>query len=254
MTEKEHPNIEKEDWRLQAITTLAKKFKSPFSGTTHPVGQTVKAITQLKRDSKIIFFGIPSASALFLSLSNRLGKEAKEELKKPIFKPLPNKTQTYFVKDQEIFNIYENLMATVVFAFTALEAFANEAIPKNYVYTFKIKKDRKYCIEKYNKSQIERFISLDIKLSKILPHIFKINSPKGTNIWKKYTELKTIRDRIIHLKDMDRENFRPDQPFPDSIWNQLLKKEIPNMALTAREIIKYFEQGNPPRWLRKCPF
>ena len=140
-------------------------------------------------------------------------------------------------------------MASVVFAYTAIESFVNMAIPDNYIHR-RTKKDGK-CIEEYNKFQIERFFSLSDKLE-LLPQWLTAkgtNSPKGTMLWQRFQKLEELRDRIIHLKSVDLETEKPDRPIPDSIWQELVK--VPETYNVASDILKYFSGDKQPRWLWK---
>ena len=66
-------------------------------------------------------------------------------------------------------------MALLVFAYTALESFANDEIPDKFTYSVEETKST----EVYNKSQIERFLSMQVKLGDILPGVCSVPSPKG---------------------------------------------------------------------------
>jgi len=133
MAKKEYPNIKDEDWRFQAITTLSKPFKSPWTGKLHPVGTPVKAISTVRFNSKLLSFGIPNATAMFLNISHNFWEKANEILKEQPFTKSSNK-HIHFENDSIAFDFFENIMGSIVFAYTALEAFANEEIPNDYVY------------------------------------------------------------------------------------------------------------------------
>lgn len=249
MNKEEHPNIKNEDWRLQAISTLAKPFKSPWTGKVHPIGEPVKAISIVKYGSNKISFGLPNTTAMFLNKSYKFWKEADSILKNIQFI-----NSRHIKNETDVFNFFENIMASIVFAYTSLESFANEKILEDHIYTQE--RADKRCAETYSKEQIERFLSLDIKLDKILPEILGISSPKKKRLWNKYIELKNLRDRIIHMKSIDRKSSDPKKEIPDSIWRYLLKKDIPNMSASAKEIISYYfsKEKEAPRWFKKCPF
>lgn len=224
-----------DDWRLQALTTLAKPWKSPWTGHEYPVGTQVALVSIVEYDYKRnITVPMPNATAMFLNMSHKFYIQAKEIFTSgKHIKVRGNNLD--FISDTAGIDYLESICASVVFAYSALEAFANEVIPDEH--TFKRERQDKKCIETYNKHQIERHLSLDVKLDKILPEIFKAKSPKGKKIWDKYIELKKLRDRIIHLKSIDRKSSRPDK---ETIWKYLLKKEIPYMAPVAKNLIDYY--------------
>jgi hypothetical protein len=156
-------------------------------------------------------------------------------------------TVIYPKEDYIFFSLLQQRMVAIVFAYTALESFANESIPDSYV--FKRLRDDKKCTEEYNKLQTEH-LSLDIKLHEVLPPIFGVTSPKGTELWQKYIFIKKLRDRIIHMKSKDKE---PSQPKDNTIWGELLNKSHPNFALEAKAVIGYYIDTLPvkPRWFKE---
>ena len=251
----EHPNIQKEDWRLQAITTLTKEWTSPFTGLKHPVGTPVIAISTIKFDQKLLSLKLPNTTALFLDFSYKLWQETQNILENKIFldtksKNVPNNT-IYPKNDDDFFNLIEKRMAYIVFSYSALESFANENIPDNYI--LEVTRNDGKCTEKYNKEQIEKWLSLDIKLGEILPQIMNVSSPKGGPLWNKYSTIKQLRDRIIHMKSADRKSSGPEE---ESIWKDILNKMNPNFALEAKDIIRYYLTDNfkIPRWFNKFPY
>lgn len=241
----EHPSIQKADWRTQAITTLTKEWVS-VTGKKYSTGTPVALISTIKLVSKTLNFQLPNATALFLDFSYKLWKEAQVVLEKE--KILDIKEYEDY---DEIYNLVEKRMASIVFAYCALESFANECIPDDYI--FENSRDDGKCIEKYNKEQMEKYVSLDTKLSEILPKIKKVKSPMGGPLWNKYDDLKKIRNRIIHMKTTDRKSVGPEE---ESIWRDLLDKDKSNFSLEAKEIIGYFFSAEPaiPRWFRGFPY
>lgn len=251
----EHENIKKEDWRLKAITTLAKPFSMPGSELRHEKGAAVMLTTFAKFRGHILSFGVPNMSAIFLNFSNELWQESEIYFKnsnnfvEPISRHLlPG---TLDIKDRGLFfDMLEKRMGAIVFAFTALESFANDSIPLEYNYE-QDRNDKKY-LEKYNKEQIEKNLNLDTKLSVILPNIYNVKSPKSKTTWSKYTELKKLRDRIVHLKSQD---MASKDANTKTIWSDVINENLPNYASESKELIKHYFSNKPePRWLQKCPF
>lgn len=142
----------------------------------------------------------------------------------------------------ELFHILEQKMGSIIFAYTSLESFSNERIPENYVYV------HKKTNKKFDKTQIERFVSLDIKIGEILPQIMHVNNPKNTAIWESYLYLKKLRDSIIHCKTINKTNRT------DHIWQDLLNDKMLNPCLEAKNIIGHFLSSVPtdqqPLWFK----
>ena len=252
MEVEEHESIRHRDWRLQAVTVLAEDFLSPFTGVLHKAGTPVQNITFVEFDDNLLRIPVPNATALFLSLSWQMSSKAQSHFDQLKFATSSEGVRTC-TDENNLFSGIECCMASVVFAYTALECYANEVIPDEYVYQAR-RGDGK-CTELYNKEQIERFLSLDVKLGSILPEVLGIDSPKGSGIWDRYVTLKRLRDRIIHMKKIDRKGTKLDDAARlDHIWNELVVPQVEHMALVAKDMIAYFAKETPPRWLRKCPF
>ena len=193
------------EWRKQANSKLAKAWKSPWTGDLVPAGTEVTLVSVIKLNKKKnIVVPVPNATAIFLNASARSYNEAKK-LRKNSNIDSSIKKQVQFESDSASFDYIERMIESVIMAFTALEAFANEMIPDDFEYH--VHKKSKTILEIYNKAKIERNISLDEKLSTILPEVFGIESPKGSNkAWENFKSLKKIRDRIIYMKHSDTSN------------------------------------------------
>ena len=210
------------DWRLQAWSTLTKPFRSAEIGHTFPAGANVIEYSYVKWGRRFLGLAVPNGTAVFLNLSRTAYKQAaalldnKDKLK-------VRGQQTVFAESGEGINWTEHMAASVIFAFTALEAFANEMIPEDYVWR-QPGKDRQEE-EELDKERIERSLPLDTKLDAILPVVLGCASPKGTRAWERYVELKRVRHRLIHLKDRDRHGSTPEA---DTVWGMLVSVHAPH--------------------------
>jgi hypothetical protein len=216
------------------------------------------ASTITKFENHKASFALPSHAALCLNLSNQAFEKAKVICKEELFQSKPH-GHTAEEGLPLLFDLFEQLFLNVIFAYTALEAFANESIPGNYVFS-QLRQDKK-CWERYDRTQIERNVSLDIKLSEVLPEITGIKFQKNGSLWNKYIKLKTIRDRIIHVKAADTGLCGAQEK---NIWTDLLEQRKEDASLVAHKIIQHFPQKNDPssspvamgrnRWVSKFPF
>lgn len=231
------------DWRCHTVVRVAATTTVPGLGTL-PVGAIGKAVGIVDYQSGRIAFTIPSATGLFLNLSHRHYGEALTIAQG--FSVAPT-LQT--LHDDVSFAYLENIMASVVFAYTALESFANEEIPDEFTYTV----EKNKCVEIYDKTQIERFLSLEIKLGDILPIVRSLPSPKGTKTWENYVALETLRHSIIHMKKFDREHVGYSSR---SVWSRIIKDPVPYSVAVAKAIIDYFYNSRSlkPHWYESFPF
>lgn len=192
-------------------------------------------LAQVPFRGKTLFFSKPNITAMFLDYSYILWFTSQNSYIEHKF--LNNSDQSKVqieagLDEFQLFHILEQKMASVIFAYTALEAFTNNQIPDDFTYI--ADRSDKKCTEQYSKKQIERFISLDIKLGKILPEVMNITSPKGTVTWEKYLSLKNLRDEIIHCKSPS----KPEDINP--VFKDLFSETMINPCLGAKDIIGYF--------------
>jgi hypothetical protein len=231
------------DWRCHTVVRVAATTTVPGLGTL-PAGAVGKAVGIVDYQSGRIAFTVPSATALFINLSHRYYDDARKIAQSFSVGP------TLQTLDDDIsFAYFERIMASVVFAYTALESFANEEIPDEFNHPV----EKHKCTEIYSKTQIERFLSLGVKLGDILPVVFDLPSPKGTKTWENYVALESLRHSIIHMKKVDREHVGYSS---ESVWRALIAEPVPYSVATAKAMIDYFydSRGPKPHWYENFPF
>ncbi len=190
-------------------------------------------------------FGVPSSPALFLSAARRSFLQIKDIDPELMFYKWQNGRIP--VNHSKLFDYYEIFASHVVFSFTALEAFANEAIPTNFKYTIE-KKDGPVVLQK---PDIERTVNLDEKLHTILPTALGVKSPKGKKPWQQYKALKVMRDRIIHLKTVDRTSSGSEK---ESIWGMMLRAHGEPFCDYSHSLMGYYLIGSNRRWHKEYPY
>jgi len=134
---------------------------------------------------------------------------------------LPN-SQT----QENFYNYFELIISAVIFAYTALEAFANICIPNNFEYT--IEKGGVKTI--FSKEAIERKFSLRDKFKKILSEILNTPDPTKEDWWQPFIDLEEIRNEIIHTKQAKSEDR----------YSRLLSKYIFELIENHKEIIRFY--------------
>ncbi|MBA2632360.1 MAG: hypothetical protein H0U86_05090 [Chloroflexi bacterium] len=102
-------------------------------------------------------FGVPSSPALFLNAARRSYLQIKDVDPALMFYKWQNGRIP--VTHSKLFDYFELFVSHAVFSFAALEAFANEAIPKEFEYQVEKKGDTTLL----KKPDIERTINLDEK-------------------------------------------------------------------------------------------
>lgn len=216
MTPRQAELLEKEDWRFHAIDAV---------GTGLGMLATTEELAK-----RHLSFGLPSAPALYLSLARSAhgNRSAIDVDACFINHPIPQGT---WPEDHRLlFDFFELFIAEVIFSFTAIEAFANESIPPNFTYSWKNSKE----VKQLARADIERFVQLDEKLKRVLPEAHNVKSPAGTKAWQGFKELKAVRDRVVHMKSIDR---RASGAEHQTLWGRMLEKKQHNFAEVAYRLI-----------------
>ena len=236
-------NIEDEDWRLYNCQSII-AINNPWPGMKAQPGDTIKSVATLDLNGTEYLLGIPHASAVFLNVAYRCYHLSTELCDKAMASPEGRN----YLPDETAFDCIESAMSTIVFSFTALEAFANGEIPDTYIHH----EDREGILVPLSKPVIERNVGLATKLDVILPDIFGVKSPKGTTVWRNFVELRRLRDRIIHMKSADRHDRVSDKK---SLWRSLFRHDLPCFPHTAMTMMEHFYVGadKVPRWFKKMP-
>jgi len=250
----EHPRIAHRDWRLHAITTTTAPFRSPNTGFEHPEGTVVELAGFLTSGEETFAVPVAEAAAMFLSLAEAASQRGRrivallEDL--PIAASIPKNAiparRVDDAREGEFFDALQDHVATVVFTYTSIEALANQLLPPEYRYRRERTDGR--CTEEYDRTQVERYLSLDEKLHVILPVICNVGSPKGTVVWERFVRITRLRNRLVHLKRDDWRNLKPEDA-PTSIWSDLLAPDVPGLYKVAVELAAHFTNQDRPRWV-----
>lgn len=143
----------------------------------------------------------------------------------------------------EYYNYFELIISSIIFAYTALEAFANICIPNNYEFLI----DKSGVKTIYSKEAIERKYSLREKFKIILKDIMNTSDPTKEDWWNDFIKLEDLRNEIIHTKQSKSEDR----------YSQLLGKDIFPLIETHKKIIKFygkFIETNKKELLEEYPY
>jgi len=112
------------DWRYRTVTTLSEDWKSPFTSIVHKKGSPVSLSTFVKHGDTVLQIGDPSGPALFLSHAEESHAHALR------LHPFRGGRRTQPGKDpsRRAYDYLQAIMASIVFSFTAIEAFAMTAM------------------------------------------------------------------------------------------------------------------------------
>lgn len=238
----EHENLTHFDWRCQAVTTL--NWDQNVLGIDYQDWTAIALIWQIFLNNKRAIFYLPNMTWVFLDFANKLYNNVNWYF---VFANFEKINWIYSPISYENFlNVLQSRIWNIIFSFSALECFINDSIPTEYTYT-----NAKWRI--CNKSFIEEKFTMNDKMEKIMKNIFNITNLEE-NILEKYRKIKYLRDRIVHLKDIDKASSWPEE---DTIRKDFLTKDFCNYALEVKDIIGYFIKNSwikPPRRFSKIPF
>lgn len=208
-------------------------------------GLAVLTTSEKVGNRSYVDFGLPSGPALFLNLARKSYVRIKDVEPATMFYKWENAKVP--ANHSFLFDYFELFLSHVVFSFTALEAFANEAIPTDYIYD-RIEKGQ---VKPLVKLEVERTVSLDEKLHSVLPIALGVSNPKGKKLWQNYKLLKKMRDRIIHLKAVDRSASGPDK---ESVWGMMLRSHGEPFCDYAHSLMGHYQPAINRRWFREYPY
>jgi hypothetical protein len=167
----------------------------------------------LERGKEITYF-CPNKVAVLLSISSKSLGKAKDLYEKFFHSPSVEFRLEKVEEDKKTFlnlvsstvcDYIEHVQTAVVFAYTALETFANLSIPEGYLYH--IENESKGIRETYNKEAIERWLTLKIKLQHILGKIYRAKNVERQKWWGHFSNLERFRNDIIHQETINSTDF-----------------------------------------------
>lgn len=139
----------------------------------------------------------------------------------------------------DYYDYFELITTALIFAFTALEAFANSVIPNN----IELEKEDGSI---HTKTDIEWY-SMEEKLTVISQHVLSAPPPQKQNWWATLRILQKIRNQSIHTRQSDSQ-IR---------YSRLLAKDIFKIISVHKEVITFygnFIAKNTPDMINSFPY
>ncbi|MFT6908714.1 MAG: hypothetical protein ACJAS1_005417 [Oleiphilaceae bacterium] len=194
----------------------------------------------LNNKNKITYF-VPNNIALLLSVSEKSLNNAKriysenfldEEKEFDLNKMTENRDDIMKSASSLVCDYLENIQTSIVFGYTALEAFVNLSIPDGYEYTSA--KNSKGISETYDKKAIERWLSLRFKVKSILSEIYNTKKIDSQKWWGHFLNLESYRNEIIHQKSISHTEF----------YKVYFKQSTFKVCQSPIELITYFHDSH----------
>jgi hypothetical protein len=242
------------DWRMRFSTTLAADVPAAFpGGPSHRAGAPVILVTVGPGTrGKSIAFATPSSPALFLSAAMRAANLADGFRASVRFEDhLSPGGPAQGVSDdstESLYDFFEQAVATVVFSYQAVEAFANEEVQR--LVTTPMTLDLRGRLEQCDAEAIERRASTEQKLVDVLPSAMQVRPAKKSTWWSSFKALARIRNDIVHLKAARAYPRSASGVAAQSIFHELLfTNSLLSFPKTSIAALEHFQQGDPPGWL-----
>ncbi|EHA1081063.1 TPA: hypothetical protein ACX6O4_000482 [Photobacterium damselae] len=190
---------------------------------------------KLSKNRSIEYF-VPNNIALLLSSSRKALISAETMYKEVFLKYDEQKNEIkkeILWKNCSLVSDYIELIQTsIVFGYTALEAFANISIPDGYIYISK--PNNKGIKEQLDKFAIERWLRLQDKLDIVLPDIYQAHKLSTKSYWAHFLLLEEHRNNIIHQKSIDKTSF----------FFEYFKPKIFDVLKVPEKIVRFFHDEN----------
>lgn len=186
-----------------------------------------------KVQKKTYGFIPPNNIAILLNKSKRELQIAKEIYYQRITPKFNGKKKVIFedAKLSDLYDYFEHIQTSIIFSYTAIEAFCNIAIPEDYQHEILNNKGIK---EIWDKAAIEKFFKTSEKIKTLLPAILNVPKPNNETFWGQFDLLEKIRNNLIHQKSSE-EGFKESAYLLD-----LLKEGIFATVYSGFELIEYF--------------
>ena len=202
-------------------------------------------VTEYGRHGQVSF-PTPSPAALAFNIAFESARAAMAMRARVVFEARGRPSKS--VEQASIPMLYayfEQAMASAVFSFQCIEAYANQTIARVVTGTMDV--PRRKGVENLRPEELERNLSTDEKLTVVLPRALSMRSPKGTKVWPLYRDLKEVRDSTVHLKSGDQYiRGRLDR---QSVYHRLLNRTAMDFPRTAVRMVRHFCPSAPDRWL-----
>jgi hypothetical protein len=201
--------------------------------------QSIDKVSLNKR--KNITYFIPNNIALLLSISEKSLLAARNiyttnfnnnDIELDLEKMKDDKKLMMNKASSLVCDYLENVQSSIVFGYTALEAFVNLSIPEDYKYI--AEKNNKGISEQYDKKAIERWLPLKTKVKNILTNIYTTKKIENQKWWGQFTTLETYRNEIIHQKSISHTEF----------YKVYFKENIFSICNSPIEVILFFHDSH----------
>ncbi len=204
-----------------------KKVKNntvPFIQTTE--GKYIWA-THYNYNGKQLIIPLPDLTLAYYDFAYQ-GDKIRQEYEKKMFEKLNSETEITEDVSNELYHYFGFASSCVIVMFTSIESFMNQILPDNFVYLKKSERNT----ELFDKEQIQKSMSFDDKIKKILPALFN----KKYDLSKsEIPVLKKLRDDIVHTKS------KSDFTLQEDLMKRVLNFKYGECLIEIRSFINFYQ-------------
>lgn len=196
-------------------------------------------------------FRTPSGAALHLNSAWKAAGRAhalKEQIKLSPPNIQPGRVGLHIQEESTglLFDYFEEMMGAAMGSFGAIEAFCNQVIVDRASGPISVKRRKGH--EQLSPEDIERQVSTEQKLGRIVPDLLGVSSPAGKAVWSAFDRIKDLRDAMTHFKRRDQARAATQEP---TALFRLYTTDCFALPEASMEVVRYFHpDGNVPRWLK----
>jgi len=144
-----------------------------------------------------------------------------------------------------LFNYFEQCMVVAVFAFQALELWANHSIAEKVTRPLTVVRDKRP--KQLKPEELQRTLSTKDKLLKVLSQVFSKKLDHSPDLMADFDLLKSVRDATVHLKSSD--HYIRGKIDENTVYHRFLNDDPLAYVLASIRVMKYFTDPEKVRWL-----
>jgi hypothetical protein len=188
-----------------------------------------------RKNGKIFFIPEPNPIVIYFETGRHFLNDIDNK-RSLLFNELNKKSPEAGLILNYTFAYFQVTSITITFFFNAVEAFINNLIPKDYNY----KRELNSKTELFDKLQIQRFLTFDEKIKKVIPNVTgkSFHSIFGQK-WDRIKKLKEFRDEIMHTKAYDKES----PVLYENLYNTSLNFAYEETQEAVKDFINFYEEN-----------
>jgi hypothetical protein len=195
-----------------------------------------------------LLFQSPFVVPFYLLTAKRLRDQAEPKRNAALTKTVTTPDGTLRpLRPADSFDALEGLALAVILSACAIEAYANDVIrrlPDDAMVEVPTRMGGETVTVMRDKAAMD-WLSIGEKLTRVMPLLTRRESIKGTEAWQAFRRVNKLRNSLVHVESVARNN--PDDPGP---FGKLMLGEGSQAPEDAASVIEALEPGWMPEHVR----